>query len=360
MQELTCALGPDSAGTVLADAIGGARSTLDAAMYEVGPSYRWLLVRAARRGVRVRLILDAHRYDGNLGTARALLAAGGECRLLGTDSHQAHWKLLIVDGARLAVGTGNLIWRDAPRDTRHRLPPDGRPLRGTREWWTMVDGESTSAGTAAAAFEAAWGHARPASYIWEVRPAEAVQAAVGIPLPQVPPLVLPAASGSIGFLAGAEAVAGELASVVSSASRRLLVTVPYVHPHVPEVRSLLDGMQRADGRGCDVRLLLGAPPERRDAEALRALAFEARVMDPVRNTRGHAKGAVNDTSVLVTSSNWSRAGLALNWEAALLVCDAAAAAYYASAFNRDWLVSQPLGSAVSAQQGGDMLALHER
>ena len=89
-----------------------ARRNIDAAVYEVGPSYRWALVRAAERGLRVRLVLDAHISDGNAATARALIAAGAECRVAGVGADAAHGKLLIVDRT-VAVGSGNLIWRDA-------------------------------------------------------------------------------------------------------------------------------------------------------------------------------------------------------------------------------------------------------
>src|ERR1700688_5331648 len=131
MSAMTCALGPDSAGTVLMRLLGRARRSIDAAIYEVGPSYRWALVRAAERGLRVRLVLDAHISDGNGATARALIAAGGECRVAGRGADSAHGKLLVVDST-VAVGTGNLIWRDAPRN-RHRRPhPYDPPLAGAR------------------------------------------------------------------------------------------------------------------------------------------------------------------------------------------------------------------------------------
>ncbi|MGH7744713.1 MAG: phospholipase D-like domain-containing protein, partial [Candidatus Dormibacteria bacterium] len=135
MSELICALGPDSAGTVVTGLVRGARTSLDVAMYEVGPSYAWALARAAHEGVRVRVILDGHRGDGNAATAAAIIAAGGECRVLPRGAAAAHWKLLLVDGRVVATGTGNLIWRDLPRDAWGRLPPTAPLLRGTREWW---------------------------------------------------------------------------------------------------------------------------------------------------------------------------------------------------------------------------------
>jgi phosphatidylserine/phosphatidylglycerophosphate/cardiolipin synthase-like enzyme len=59
-------------------------------------------------------------------------------------------------------------------------------------------------------------------------------------------------------------------------------------------------------------------------------------MDPARSTSGHAKGAVVDGSALVSSANWSSAGLGANWEAALHIEHPGAAAYYAGAWRRDW------------------------
>src|SRR5487761_1053159 len=97
MSAITCALGPDSAGTVLMRLLRRARHSIDAAVYEVGPSYRWALIRAAERGLRVRLVLDAHVSDGNAATARELSAAGAECRVAGVGSDAAHGKLLVID-----------------------------------------------------------------------------------------------------------------------------------------------------------------------------------------------------------------------------------------------------------------------
>src|SRR5580704_18554851 len=137
----------------------GARQSIDAALYEVGPSYRWQLVRAARRGVRVRLVLDAHDSDGNAATPRALVAAGAECRVAGGHGHAAHGKVLLVD-ATVAVGTGNLIWRDAPRDSHLRFPPASAPLAGTREWWATDSGSPSLERDVRGAFDAHWEAAR--------------------------------------------------------------------------------------------------------------------------------------------------------------------------------------------------------
>jgi phosphatidylserine/phosphatidylglycerophosphate/cardiolipin synthase-like enzyme len=178
---LTCALGPDAAGTVLMRLFTGARRSIDAAIYEVGPSYRWALVRAVERGLRVRLVLDAHRSDGNAATARELSAAGAECRVAGVGADAAHGKLLLVDGT-LAVGTGNLIWRDAPRDAHLRMPPHGLPLSGTREWWVTVAGSRRLHDRAAEAFAAHWLAARSMPSGWG-EASQVAMPAVGTPVP---------------------------------------------------------------------------------------------------------------------------------------------------------------------------------
>ena len=186
MTLVTCALGPDAAGTMVSRLLRGARQSIDAALYEVGPSYRWELVRAARLGVRVRLVLDAHGGDGNAATARELTAAGGVCRVAGIGAETAHGKLLCSDGT-VALGTGNLIWRDAPRDRHLRFPPTSTPLAGTREWWVMAAGSRRLRHAARVAFDEHWSSATRPPVEWSALP-EARAPRVGIPMPQVAPL----------------------------------------------------------------------------------------------------------------------------------------------------------------------------
>jgi phosphatidylserine/phosphatidylglycerophosphate/cardiolipin synthase-like enzyme len=66
-------------------------------------------------------------------------------------------------------------------------------------------------------------------------------------------------------------------------------------------------------------------------------------MDPARSTTGHAKGMVIDQAVVVTSANWSGAGLGGNREVALEIDAPPAAGYFAAALERDWAGSRPLG-----------------
>jgi phosphatidylserine/phosphatidylglycerophosphate/cardiolipin synthase-like enzyme len=108
------------------------------------------------------------------------------------------------------------------------------------------------------------------------------------------------------------------------------------------VRSLVDLMTQACGRGVACALLLGGVPAPSDAALLAALPFLVRRMDPAESTSGHAKGLVADGTVLISSANWSETGLGGNWEAALRVDHAGAAAYYAAAWRRDWETGLPI------------------
>jgi hypothetical protein len=322
MPRCVLALGPDTAGGLLHDLIGGAAARVDAAVYEVGPSYAALLDGAMRRGVRLRLLLDAHA-GANSTTARLLDGAGAQLRVLGGHPGvEAHWKLLLVDGRTVAVGSGNLLHRDAPQPG----------LPGTREWWT-----------ARAAFATGWREAAAPPAAWRRAVAVAPRVPpVGVPRPAVPSLTLDVGEASLRLHTGGSEVAAELRARLSGCSTRALVTVPYVHAAVPAVRVLLDALCGALGRGADVRLLLGTEPAPADAAALRATPLSIRVMDPERCTTGHAKGVVADAAAVVGSANWSGAGLGGNREAALSLDDVRAADWYAAALDRDWEVSRPL------------------
>jgi phosphatidylserine/phosphatidylglycerophosphate/cardiolipin synthase-like enzyme len=310
-----------------------AERTLDVAVYEVGPFHAALLARASQRGVRVRMLLDAHAGP-NLTATHIAQPAGVECRVLGGHpGAEAHWKLLVADDS-VAAGTGNLLRRDAP--------DPGQP--GTREWWALIR-DATAVRTAACdAFEKAWAESSAPPLAWRraVAPPAPHVPPVGVPPHHTEPLTLDVAAERLQLRAatGAEVhalLAGRLAAV----AHRALITVPYVHTHVPAVRVLLDALVAARGRGADVRLLLGAVPDPVDAAALTPL-IEARVMDPLRCTTGHAKGVVADAAALVCSANWSGAGLGANRESAQLLDDPRAADWFAAALDRDWALADPL------------------
>ena len=343
MSRLTCALGPDSAGTLLHRFIESADSRLDVAVYEAGPSYGWLFPRAVERGVRTRLLLDGHG-GANQGCFEELRAARQRgvvvpCRVSRHEGlREAHWKLIVADADRLAVGTGNLIERDAPADRRGLLPPAAPPLVGTREWWAFVDGAPTLAAAARSRITAAWREASPPPPVWAI---ESVGEAppVGAPHPSVAPVEVEVSPRSLHLATDARAVLSAVEAMLAGSPRRCLVIVPYMHTWAHQVRPLLERLAELRAAGADVRVLLGTTPAGGDVANFRDRGVPARVMDPSRCTTGHAKGLVTEHSTLVMSSNWSAGGLGSSLEAALRIDNPAATAYYADAFERDWAVA---------------------
>jgi phosphatidylserine/phosphatidylglycerophosphate/cardiolipin synthase-like enzyme len=328
----TLALGPDTAGALLHGLVEDAGERLDVAVYEVGPSYAALLAAAAHRGVRVRLLLDAHAGP-NATAARIVAGSGVDCRVLGGHpGSKGHWKLLL-SGDALAAGTGNLLHRDAPAP--------GEP--GTREWWVAVRAAPRLLATARRAFDAAWDGSAPPPAAWS-RAALAPAAAppVGVPPQHVEALDLDIAERCLHLVTGGAAVGALVGERLAAARRCALATLPYVHTHVAAVRILLDALIAAATRGADARLLLGTPPDPVDATALAATPLSVRVMDPLRCTTGHAKGIVADSAALVCSANWSGAGLGGNHESALVLDDPRAAGWFAAALERDWALARPL------------------
>ena len=345
MTRLTCALGPDSAGTLLHRFLEGATERLDAAVYEAGPSYAWAFPRAVERGVRVRLLLDGHG-GANTGCLEELRAAAARgvvvpCRVHRRDSgREAHWKLLVADGNRVAVGTGNLIERDAPADHHGRLPPAAPPHPGTREWWVFCDGAPTLAAGARARITPVWRESAAPPPVWALEAASSPPP-VNAPLPSVAPLDVELAPRNLRLVIHGAEVRRALEGVLARSERRCLVVVPYLHTWAHAVRPLIERMAELQRSGADVRVLLGEEPAGGDAATLRERGVPARVMNPARCTTGHAKGMVADASVVVMSSNWSAAGLGVSIESALLIDNRVAAAYYAEAFERDWSSADP-------------------
>ena len=310
------------------------------AVYEIGPSFAARIAAAARRR-RVRVLLDDHE-QGNARALPILLRAGVPVRIAGGPLvGRAHWKLL-RSGTTVACGTGNLEQRGAPVDPAGAMPC-APPLPGTREWWVSVSAHPALLRAAADAFSQRWEVAPPAALGrgWRLA-AEPAPPPVGPPPAVVAPLRVTVADRAVRLLFGGDAAAAEVERLASSARRRVHATVPYVHARAASVRAVLRALRAAAGRGADVRLLLGEPPAPVDAAALRAAGLAVRVMDPRRCTTGHAKGVVADSRALVTSSNWSAAGLRTDLEASVRIDGAAAADYLAKAHARDWEASTDL------------------
>lgn len=336
-------VGPDCLGPGLHELLRAADGRIDAAVYEVGPSYARLLAEAAARGASVRLLADDHAGPLTGALARLRTEPHGrdvDVRVCGGRAGgRAHWKVVVAGRAApvVAVGTGNLDLRDAP------LRTEGEHARGTREVWVVVAGHADLATRALGAIEAEWREARPAPSVGPLVPRRPVPP-IADPGTHLPAFSITVPTDAVALGAGPAAGATRLlADRLATARRRALVCVPYVHAAVAEVQSLLAALAAAGARGADARLLLGADPRADPAAAgvqdLGVLGVRARVMDPARTTTGHAKVAVVDGALVCGSANWSRGGLRSNLEAEIAVDDGRAADWVAGVVDHDWHAS---------------------
>jgi len=324
---LTCALGPDNVGPLLCELIGGAKESIDASVYELGPSYVSVLKRAIKAGVAVRVLLDAGPAE-NLPSARALGAAGAEVRVLTLPNSYVHWKVVVIDAHTVALGSGNLIQTDAPYEKSLRRAAG---FKGTREWWVCVRDYAELAATLAEKFTQWFVKGRVA--IGSLETSGIAAQAVGLPPLQVPALDVKEVH-DIDLATSGSGVLSQLEAGISDARQRLWVTAPYVFAAGDKVKGLLGKLSESQAQ--DKRLLLGETPHRSDLHTLSDRGIEIRVMNPKTDTRGHAKGAIFDDAVMVSSANWSEPGLSTNLEAGLVIKSEAAAEYFGAAFSRDW------------------------
>jgi phosphatidylserine/phosphatidylglycerophosphate/cardiolipin synthase-like enzyme len=320
-------------------AIGDARATADVEMYlwdddDVGRAFVAALRDAARRGVRVRVLIDAAGAAAVAAPLDAVDEAGGDVRVfspfrirfLRRYFHRTHKKLLIVDGATAFTGGAgfSLHWTVGKR----REEP----------WHDRM-------------FEIRGPVVRQLEKVFETdfhrwRPRRARGAAAARPDATLD--LTPAGAADLRVLRGwpdARDFRTMLLAAVRGARERVWIGTPYFIPPP----SLLRALTAALKRGVDVRLVL---PSGNYAHPLVWHAMRRHYRWFVR--RGariheyghgfyHAKLAVIDRSAaLFGSSNldywsWSR-----NAEIDLLATDAATVEFLAGCFEADRARSRPV------------------
>lgn len=103
---------PDQTYTPVYDFIGTATKTLDMTMYElVDTTAEQDLVAAAKKGVKVRVILDQNLEKSSNTTAYNYLNANGVSTVWAKSGRTTHQKTITVDGTSSLIMTGNLTSR---------------------------------------------------------------------------------------------------------------------------------------------------------------------------------------------------------------------------------------------------------
>jgi cardiolipin synthase len=274
-------------------AIAQARESLDAAFYvfradETGRAFRDALVAAARRGVRVRLLLDAFGCAGSGRFFRPLRHGSGKvARFLPVTPWQGwslnlrnHRKILIADGT---IGfTGGLNVGDEYLGTRR--------LGAWRDTHLRIQGPAVH--DLAAVFEDDWAFA------------------VGEPRSALGPVPEPFADGSpVQILPSgpddrAEAIFRVNLAAIAAAQHSIELTTPYFVPDRPIAEALIT----AALRGIKVRLLLPGKNNQR-LTALASRSYWDELLDVGVEILSYAPGMVHAKTLLV-DRRWAAVGSA--------------------------------------------------
>ncbi|HVN75923.1 MAG TPA: phospholipase D-like domain-containing protein [Thermoanaerobaculaceae bacterium] len=290
----------------LLDAIAGAGREVAIEMYQIRPddvgvTVAAALVRAAARGVRVRLLADAWGSSRFAGWLDVLRAAGAEARWYrpwrpwNNPLRRTHRKLIVIDGAVASIGGMNLGCEFSESLSRGRSWCDVSVWLGG----PVVD-------LLAAQFEATWTGCRSV-------PAAAARMGGG---ERSRCAVAGGACGSSGHADAYRALA-------DSASRELLIATPYFIPDAGFRTRLV----AAVGRGVRVTVVVprspDIPPFKHAARRLFQGLLDAGVRIAERRDRMvHAKVVVVDRLVAaVGSTNVNRLSFYCNSEATILTDD---------------------------------------
>jgi len=385
---VTVAVGPEGLYRSIAAALRDASVTIDLSIYSLEhPQLATLLADAARRGVRVRILLDGGPPGGITAIQKwctaQVAAAGGDVRYLAVVAGApngykkrfrfTHAKFGVIDNRLVLVGTENFNEDSMPLPTRD-------PVGGRRGFYLMTDAVPVVQ-TLRQIFDADWAP----DFFLDLRPFDAADPKYGGPPPGYTPppprtyLVKDApfaetrAVGGVGrftILSAPEnalrpgtGLQALLARAAAGDEIRLMqlyenrnwgdaTSNPIADPN-PRLQALVEAARR----GARVRLLLDSyfddPEELRSNQATvdyihvvaaaEGLDFQAHVGNPTQGGL-HAKlmlvriGA--ETWSAIGSLNGSEVSHKLNREVVLMVDHPAIYARLYAVFDHDWAISE--------------------
>ena len=330
---------PDSPNVPLDTLEDADRRILLAGYTFASPRIADVLLAAAERGVRVRVLLDGGPIGGMTTRQREqldrLVTGGVEVRVLGGPHARFayhHPKYAVVDDEALVL-TEN--WK-----------PAGTGGHDSRGWGVRI-GSARTADELAAVFAhdaegidaVPWRAHRRNTTFTEAGAATGSYAGgidpKSVDIERVRVLTAPGNAG------------GEITRSIAAANHTVDVISPRLDPEGPYFQALVAAAER----GVKIRILLSNA--RYDAESNRALVdradrlrdeglpIEAQVVDPVgRFGKIHAKGAVIDgETVLVGSLNWNSHAATENREVVVALDGEEPASYFGRAFESDWTAS---------------------
>lgn len=278
-------VGPEDFEPALLDLVASAQTSIDVLIYQLSrPSFVSAFAAAAKRGVAVRILVDP---DEGLTASQAskLAAAGVAIADAPASFAHAHSKVLVVDGDRAAILSGNLDY--------HTMV--------TERNYGVVDAAPDDVADAHAIFEHDWSGA---------------------------PLDL----GCTRLVVSPDNARQRLAAHVKRAKNRLDLAVMYLSD-----ATVLAAVKARASAGVPVRVLLASPywipGNAQTQKALVAAGAQARFFTEYEL---HAKLVLSDGAAFVGSENMSYTSLKKNREVGVFVTEPEAVAPIDAQFEADW------------------------
>jgi cardiolipin synthase A/B len=337
---------PEDAQNRMVREIGGARTRIDACVYELGdPVITRLFSDAERRGADVTMLIEGQPVAGLSNASKTavatMVAAGCDVRFMTSNQSYRrydclHAKYFVVDGDRVTVMSEN--WASGLESNRGwGVTVVSRALAD--DLTEMFQDDSSLARRDVI-------EAKRLVQDWYYPPAK-----VSLPVPRAAAMVpVPA---NVSLIGSPDTSFQGLLDLVSSAHSRLLVEQLDIDPAWVGKNQIIDGLVAAAERGVQVRVLLdqtfvdtsSTRNNSMTVEALNELGKEpgidlqARLVSDYHDIGVmHNKGVIADDRVLVSSINWVDASVFQNREVGLVVSSRSISAFFAGFFWRDWAI----------------------
>jgi phosphatidylserine/phosphatidylglycerophosphate/cardiolipin synthase-like enzyme len=335
---------PEDAQNRMVREIGGARTRIDACVYELGdPVVTGLFTEAERRGVHVTLLIEGQPVAGLTNSSKnaivTLERAGCDVRLMVSNQSYRrydclHAKYFVVDGDRVTVMSEN--WAGGLESNRGwGVTVVSRELADEftemfRDDSSLTRRDVQKAGTLVRD--------------WYVPPSE-------VSLPDLRGAAMVPVMANVSLIESPDTSFQGLLDLVSSATKRLLVEQLDIDPAWVGKNQIIEGLVAAAERGVQVRILLDqtfvdTSNSRNNSMTVNALNelgkepgidIQARLVSDYHHLGVlHNKGVIADDQVLVSSINWVDASVFQNREVGLIVASVPVSSFFADFFWRDW------------------------
>lgn len=397
-------VGPEYSWDVLHEFLSGVRTSMVSAMYEFhAPQIKDAIEERLKAGVGLTLVLDnatfskvrdrAEEFDRfpvfeswqtKYGARfKRIVAPEGTAGLI-SDSY--HIKVTVREDDTIWLSSGN--WKKGSSQPvitqKQRDEAADTDLPGNREWHVVIKSPILAA-RFRNHIEQDFKRSRElgGGEVPQIR--EAVDILVDVPIEEavveerrppsrlleprdimrevrVKPLLTPDKEGAV----YSEAVL----ELIRSARKSLLFQIPYIGmPSTPVtdrgyIDELIDALTQKLKVLDDARVILRAGGSKFSAPTHAAWFFKSKGVDIDGRLKQiedhHTKGMIVDGKrILIGSHNWSRPGVTLNRDASLIFDDEEIAAYYAEAFEIDWLRANPIRPKKFANRPKDESVIFE-